>query len=48
MPLLQEAFHTQAIDPRLWLLLAIWPVVVLGAEEAHRAAFRRWVWPRVS
>ena len=46
LPPLQRVFHTQAVDPRLWLVLAIWPVLVLGAEEARKAAFRRWVWPR--
>ena len=46
LPPLQRIFHTQAVDPRLWLGLAIWPVLVLGAEEARKAVFRRWVWPR--
>jgi magnesium-transporting ATPase (P-type) len=44
LPPLQRVFHTEAFDPRLWLLLAAWPVLVLGAEEARKAVFRRWVW----
>jgi magnesium-transporting ATPase (P-type) len=44
LPPLQSAFHTATPDARIWLLLAVWPFVVLGAEEARKAAFRRWVW----
>jgi len=48
LPPLQRVFHTLAVDPRLWLLLAVLPVMVLGAEEVRKAAFRRWVWPAAS
>jgi hypothetical protein len=41
---LQAAFHTGSLDPWAWPLLALWPVLVIGAEEARKAAFRRWVW----
>jgi calcium-translocating P-type ATPase len=44
VPLLQDVFHTGAIDPLAWPLLACWPLFVIGAEEARKAAFRRWVW----
>ena len=44
VPLLQDVFHTAAIDPWAWPLLAVWPLLVIGAEEARKAAFRRWVW----
>ncbi len=36
LPPLQRIFHTQAMDPRLWLRLAIWPVLVLGARRRAR------------
>jgi P-type Ca2+ transporter type 2C len=41
---LQDAFHTRAIDPLAWPLLACVPFLVVAAEEARKAAFRRWVW----
>ncbi len=44
LPPLQHVFHTTAIDPLAWPVLALWPLLVIGAEEARKAAFRRWVW----
>jgi magnesium-transporting ATPase (P-type) len=44
LPPLQSAFHTRPLDALAWPLLAIWPLLVVGAEEARKAAFRRWVW----
>ncbi|HEX6933271.1 MAG TPA: cation-transporting P-type ATPase, partial [Streptosporangiaceae bacterium] len=44
VPAFAGPFHMHAIDPRAWLLLIIWPVFVLGAEELRKAGFRRWVW----
>ena len=44
LPPLQHAFHTSALDPWAWPLLALWPLVVIGAEELRKLAFRRWVW----
>jgi magnesium-transporting ATPase (P-type) len=44
VPALQSIFHMEALDPRAWPLLIVWPVVVFGAEEVRKAAFRRWVW----
>ncbi len=44
VPAFQSTFHTQAFDPRAWLLLIVWPVFVFGAEEARKAVFRRRVW----
>ena len=44
VPLLQDAFHMVPLDPLAWLLLAVWPLFVLGAEEARKAIFRRRVW----
>jgi calcium-translocating P-type ATPase len=41
---LQEAFHRRALDPLAWPLLLCVPFVVVAAEEARKAAFRRWVW----
>ncbi|HYF27890.1 MAG TPA: cation-transporting P-type ATPase [Baekduia sp.] len=38
---LQDAFHMEPLDPRAWPLLAAWPVLVLGAEEARKALLRR-------
>jgi magnesium-transporting ATPase (P-type) len=46
VPLLQGPFHTLPLDPLAWLLLPVWPVIVVAAEEARKAAFRRWVWSR--
>jgi magnesium-transporting ATPase (P-type) len=44
LPPLQSVFHTAAIDPWAWALLALWPLLVVAAEEARKASFRRWVW----
>jgi Ca2+-transporting ATPase len=41
LPLLQDAFHMAPLDWRAWPLLAIWPFVVLGADEARKAMLRR-------
>ena len=41
LPLLQDAFHMAPPDPRAWLLLGIWPVVVVVAEELRKALLRR-------
>jgi magnesium-transporting ATPase (P-type) len=48
VPVLQDAFHMLPLDPLAWPLLALWPIVVLGAEEARKAVFRRRVWKEVS
>jgi calcium-translocating P-type ATPase len=47
VPPLQHIFHTAALDPLAWPLLALWPLLVIGAEEARKAMFRRWVWTEV-
>jgi magnesium-transporting ATPase (P-type) len=47
VPVLQSAFHMLPLDPLAWPLLALWPLVVLGAEEARKAVFRRHVWKEV-
>jgi magnesium-transporting ATPase (P-type) len=47
VPVLQDAFHMLPLDPLAWPLLALWPIVVLGAEEARKAVFRRRVWREV-
>jgi P-type Ca2+ transporter type 2C len=44
LPPLQRAFHTLPLDGTAWLLLAFWPLLVIGAEEARKAVFRRWIW----
>jgi magnesium-transporting ATPase (P-type) len=41
VPPLQSAFHMRPLDPRTWLLMAVWPVTVLGAEEGRKAIMRR-------
>jgi magnesium-transporting ATPase (P-type) len=41
VPLLQDAFHMAPLDPRAWLLLAVWPVLVVAAEEGRKALLRR-------
>ncbi|HEU0025361.1 MAG TPA: cation-transporting P-type ATPase [Thermoleophilaceae bacterium] len=41
VPPLQDAFHMRPLDPSAWLLLALWPVMVLGAEEARKAVVRK-------
>jgi magnesium-transporting ATPase (P-type) len=43
VPPLQEAFHTRPLDPLAWPLLLIWPLVVVGAEEARKTVLRRWI-----
>ena len=40
LPPLQSAFHMAPLDPRMWLLLVVWPVVVVAAEEARKAVLR--------
>jgi magnesium-transporting ATPase (P-type) len=47
VPVMQDAFHMLPLDPLAWPLLALWPLVVLGAEEARKAVFRRRVWKEV-
>jgi magnesium-transporting ATPase (P-type) len=44
VPGLNDAFHQSPIGPWHWLFLLIWPPLVLGAEEARKAVFRRYVW----
>ena len=39
-PGLDEIFHTSALGPWHWLLLLLWPPLVLGAEEARKAVVR--------
>jgi P-type Ca2+ transporter type 2C len=41
VPPLQNAFHMRPLDGRTWLLLAVWPIMVLAAEEARKAVLRR-------
>jgi Ca2+-transporting ATPase len=41
VPALQSAFHMRPLDGRAWLLMAVWPVMVLAAEEARKAIVRR-------
>jgi calcium-translocating P-type ATPase len=40
VPALQSAFHTEALGAEHWLLLAVIPVLVVGAEEARKAHVR--------
>lgn len=40
VPLLQDAFHMAPLDPRAWLLLAVWPVLVVVAQEGRKAVLR--------
>jgi hypothetical protein len=40
-PGLADAFHTAPLGPWLWLSLAAWPPLVLGAEELRKAVLRR-------
>jgi magnesium-transporting ATPase (P-type) len=42
----ENAFHMAPIGPWHWLFLLLWPPVVLLAEEARKAVFRRYVWTR--
>ena len=41
LPPLQSIFHTAALDLSDWLLLCIWPPLVLLIEEARKALVRR-------
>jgi magnesium-transporting ATPase (P-type) len=43
-PGLADAFHMEPLGPWHWLFLLVWPPVVLFAEEARKAVFRRTVW----
>ena len=40
-PGLDDVFHTSGLGPWHWLLLLVWPPLVLAAAEAHKAAMRR-------
>jgi len=40
-PGLEKIFHTAGLGPWHWLLLLLWPPLVLGAEEARKAIRRR-------
>jgi Ca2+-transporting ATPase len=40
VPLLQDAFHMEALDTRAWLIMAVWPVLV-AAEEVRKGVLRR-------
>ena len=40
-PGLDRAFHTAPLELWHWLFLLLWPVLVLGAEEARKAVIRR-------
>lgn len=44
MPGLADVFHVRPLEPEAWLLMAVWPVMVFGAEELRKAVFRRTVW----
>ena len=44
VPGLNRVFHMAPLGPWHWLFLLIWPPLVLGAEEARKAVFRRTVW----
>jgi magnesium-transporting ATPase (P-type) len=41
IPGLHELFHTGPLSPWEWLLLLVWPPLVLAAEEARKAVVRR-------
>jgi magnesium-transporting ATPase (P-type) len=41
LPVLQELFHTRPLGWEHWALLAVWPPVVVAAEEARKAIVRR-------
>jgi magnesium-transporting ATPase (P-type) len=41
LPVLQELFHTRPLAWEHWALLAVWPPVVLAAEETRKAIVRR-------
>jgi magnesium-transporting ATPase (P-type) len=40
-PILQTVFHTAPIDLQDWLLLCIWPPIILGIEEIRKAILRK-------
>lgn len=40
VPGLADVFHVRPLEPEAWLLMAVWPVMVLGAEELRKAVFR--------
>jgi magnesium-transporting ATPase (P-type) len=44
VPGVNDVFHNAPIGPWHWLLLVTFPPIVLGAEEARKALFRRYVW----
>jgi P-type Ca2+ transporter type 2C len=44
VPGLKHMFHMTPIPVAGWALLAMTPFLILAAEEARKAAFRRWVW----
>jgi magnesium-transporting ATPase (P-type) len=48
LPPLQDAFHTRPLDAPAWILLTVWPLLVIGAEEARKAVFRRWIWKELT
>jgi hypothetical protein len=41
IPPLQSVFHTAALDLSDWLLLCIWPPLILMFEEVRKALLRR-------
>jgi magnesium-transporting ATPase (P-type) len=47
-PGLERVFHTSGLGPWHWLLLLVWPPLVLGAEEARKAVARRRAAPKRS
>lgn len=44
VPPLQDIFHVRPLRPEAWLLMAVWPVLVFGAEELRKAVVRRRPW----
>lgn len=40
-PIMQTVFHTAPIDWKDWILLCIWPPLILGIEEIRKAIVRR-------
>jgi magnesium-transporting ATPase (P-type) len=41
VPGLDDVFHTAPLGPWHWLFLALWPLVVIAAEEGRKAVARR-------
>ena len=41
VPVLQDVFHTRPLGWEHWALLALWPPLVLAAEEGRKAVVRR-------